>query len=105
LRWEKPVGKVETSVLGKLISPKNSKIPRRNKGISNGGLGVTVMVVLERKRESEVRKMVNGEVLSGGLNPQKLDSPVFPRQPKLAFDNLSLFQGYTCIFKGLKTME
>jgi hypothetical protein len=34
-----------------LISPKNSKIPRRNQGITNGGLGVALMVVLVCERE------------------------------------------------------
>ena len=48
MRWGKPVGGTETPVLGELISPKNSKIPRRNQGITNGGLGVTLTVVLER---------------------------------------------------------
>jgi hypothetical protein len=44
----KPVREADTPVLGELISTKNSKIPRRNQGIANGGLGVTLMVVLER---------------------------------------------------------
>jgi hypothetical protein len=48
----------ETSVLGELISPKNSKIPWRNQGIANGGLGVALTVVLMRERE--VRKTVKG---------------------------------------------
>jgi hypothetical protein len=48
LRWGKPVEEVETPVLGELISPKNSKIPQRNQGITNGGLGVALTVVLER---------------------------------------------------------
>jgi hypothetical protein len=56
LRWGKPAEESEIPVLGTLISPKNSKIPRRNQGITNEGLGVTLMVVLERKRESEVRE-------------------------------------------------
>jgi hypothetical protein len=46
LRCEKPVGGTETSVLGELISPKNSKIPWRKLGITNGGLVVALMVVL-----------------------------------------------------------
>jgi hypothetical protein len=71
---ENPVGGTETPVLGELISPKNSKIPWRNQGITNRGLGVTLTVVLERERE--VRKMVKGSVLSRGLNPWKPDSPV-----------------------------
>jgi hypothetical protein len=58
LGWGKPVGGTETPVLGELISPKNSKIPRRNKGIANGSLGVPLAVVLVRERE--VRKIVNG---------------------------------------------
>jgi hypothetical protein len=41
----KPVGGTETPVLGELISPKNSKIPRRNQGITKGGLEVTLMVI------------------------------------------------------------
>jgi hypothetical protein len=48
---EKLVGGTETPVLRELISPKNSKIPWRNQGISNGGLGVTLTVVLECVRE------------------------------------------------------
>jgi hypothetical protein len=34
-----------------LISPKNFKIPRRNQGITKGGLGVALTVVLEYVRE------------------------------------------------------
>jgi hypothetical protein len=48
LRREKLVGEADILVLGELISPKNFKIPRRNQGITNGGLGVTLTVVLER---------------------------------------------------------
>jgi hypothetical protein len=55
---EKQVGEAETPFLGELISPKNSQIPRRNQGIPNGGLGVALMVVLEKKRE---RREKNGE--------------------------------------------
>jgi hypothetical protein len=58
LRWGKPVGEAETPVLGELISPKNSKIPWRNQGITNGSLGDALMIVLERKRE---RSEKNGE--------------------------------------------
>jgi hypothetical protein len=47
---------METPVLRELISPKNSKIPRRNQGIANGHLGVTLMVVLVRERERESEK-------------------------------------------------
>jgi hypothetical protein len=43
----KTVRETETPVLGELIPPKNSKIPRRNQGITNGGLEVILMVVLE----------------------------------------------------------
>jgi hypothetical protein len=46
-------GGTETPVFGELISPKNSKIPRRNQRITNVGLGVTLMIVLERERERE----------------------------------------------------
>jgi hypothetical protein len=49
---------METPVLRELISPKNSKIPRRNQGIANGHLGVTLMVVLVRER---ARSEKNGE--------------------------------------------
>jgi hypothetical protein len=62
------LGGTETPVLEELISPKNSKIPRRNQGIANGGLGVILTVVLERERRSEK----NGEGVSSiqvGLNP------------------------------------
>jgi hypothetical protein len=44
---KKLVGGTETPVLGVLISPNNSKIPQRNQGITNGGLGVALTVVLE----------------------------------------------------------
>jgi hypothetical protein len=37
LEREKPVGESETSVLGKLIPPKNTKIPWRNQGIATKG--------------------------------------------------------------------
>jgi hypothetical protein len=49
----------ETLVLGELNQPKNSKIPWRNQEIANGGLGVTLTVVLERKKR-EARKKVKG---------------------------------------------
>jgi hypothetical protein len=52
---------MKTPVLGELISPKNSKIPRRNQGITNGGLGVTLTVVLVCVRE---RSEKNGEGVS-----------------------------------------
>jgi hypothetical protein len=52
---------METPVLGELISPKNSKIPWRNQGITNVGLGVALMVVLVCEREKrEERKTVKG---------------------------------------------
>jgi hypothetical protein len=71
LRWRKPVGGTKTPVLGKLISPKNSKIPRRNQGIANGGLGVALTVVLEREKWE---KWWRGKFCPRGLNKQKLDS-------------------------------
>jgi hypothetical protein len=58
LRWGKPVGGMETLILGEMISPMNSKIPRRNLGIANGGLGVALTVVLVCVRESSEK---NGE--------------------------------------------
>jgi hypothetical protein len=59
---------METPVLGELISPKNSKIPRRNQEITNGGLGVTLTVVLERERSEK-----NGKGVSSvqGFKPAK----------------------------------
>jgi hypothetical protein len=54
----KTVGGTETPILGELISPKNSKIPWRNQGITNGGLGVILTVV--HVRERDVRKTVKG---------------------------------------------
>jgi hypothetical protein len=42
---------METPVLGELISPKNSKIPRRNQEIAKGALGVALTDVLECERE------------------------------------------------------
>jgi hypothetical protein len=44
-RW----GESETSVLGELNPPKNSKIPRRNLEIANGGLKASPQPVLERR--------------------------------------------------------
>jgi hypothetical protein len=61
MRWGKSVGGMKTLVLGELISLKNSKIPWRNQGITNGGLGVTLMVVLVCVRE---RNEKNGEGVS-----------------------------------------
>jgi hypothetical protein len=70
LRWGKPVGGMETAVLGELISPKNSKIPQRNKEITNGGLEVALTVVLVCERE---RSEKNGEGVSyvQGFKPTK----------------------------------
>jgi hypothetical protein len=61
LRWRNIGWGTETSVLGQLISPKNAKIPWRNQGITNGGLGVTLTVVLVCERE---RSEKNGEGIS-----------------------------------------
>jgi hypothetical protein len=72
---KKPVGGTETPILGVLISPNNSKIPRRNQGIANGGLGVALTVVLECER-GRSEKTVKGKFCQGGLNPQKLDISV-----------------------------
>jgi hypothetical protein len=72
---EKPVGGMKTPVLGELISLKNSKIPRRNQGMTNGCLGVALTVVLERERE-KFEKRWRGKFWPGGLNPRKPDSPV-----------------------------
>jgi hypothetical protein len=44
------VGKLETPVLGELISPKNSKIPWWNQGIAKGESWVAFTVKLERMR-------------------------------------------------------
>jgi hypothetical protein len=56
---KKLVGGIETSVLGELISLKNSKIIRRNQRINNGGLEVALTVVLVRERSEK-----NGEGVS-----------------------------------------
>jgi hypothetical protein len=71
LRSKKLVGKSETLILGELISPKNSKIPWRNQGITNGGLGVALTVVLERMRVKSERI---GEGVSSvkGVKPTKI---------------------------------
>jgi hypothetical protein len=61
LRRGKLVRGSDTPVLEKLNPPKNSKIPRRNLEIANGGLGVALMVVLERMRVKSERL---GEVVS-----------------------------------------
>jgi hypothetical protein len=70
------VGESETSVLGELNQPKNSKILWRNQEIVNGGLGVALMVVLERKRERSEGKRFRGKFCPRGFIPQKLNSPV-----------------------------
>jgi hypothetical protein len=72
LRRRKPVEESETLVLGELNSPKNSKIPWRNQGINNGGLEVTLMVVLERMRVKSERI---GEGVSSvqGVKPVKAE--------------------------------
>jgi hypothetical protein len=49
LRGRKPVGESETPVLGELNPPKNSRIPRRSQGITNGGSWATLTVDFERK--------------------------------------------------------
>jgi hypothetical protein len=54
---ENPIGKMETPVLGELISPKNSKISWRNQRITKGGLGVTLTDVLECVREKRGKQM------------------------------------------------
>jgi hypothetical protein len=59
LKMGKSVGGTETPILGELISPKNSKILRRNQGITKGGLRVALMVVLVCVRERR-EKMVKG---------------------------------------------
>jgi hypothetical protein len=61
LRRENPVGESDILVLGELISPKNSRIPRRIQEITNGGLEGVLTVVLERIR---VRSERIGEVVS-----------------------------------------
>jgi hypothetical protein len=72
MRREKPMGESSTPVLGELISPKNSKIPRRNQGIINGGLGVALMVVLERLGvKSEIIGEGVSSVRGGGVKPVK----------------------------------
>jgi hypothetical protein len=57
----KLVGGTGTQFLGELISPNNSKIPQRNQEITNGGLRVTLTVVLVSERE---RSEKNGEGVS-----------------------------------------
>jgi hypothetical protein len=63
---KKPVGGTETPVLGELISPKNSKIPRRSQGIANGGLVVALMVVLECVRERSEKNCEGVSSIRGG---------------------------------------
>jgi hypothetical protein len=60
------VGESETRVLGELNQPKNSKISWRNQEIANGGLGVTLTIVLERKRERSEEKRRRGKFCPGG---------------------------------------
>jgi hypothetical protein len=68
---EKLVGGTETQVLGELISPKNSKIPQRNQGITNGGLGVALTVVLECEGERS-EKNCEGVSSVRGFKPAKI---------------------------------
>jgi hypothetical protein len=100
LRWGKPTGKADTLVLEELISPKNSKIQRRNQEITNGGLGVTIMVVLERLG---VRSARIGEGVSfvQGVKPEKtgqfnfiLDSPILSEQTKPFLEYSSLLRRF-----------
>jgi hypothetical protein len=55
-----------TVILGELNQPKNSKIPWRNLEIVNRGLGVTLTVVLERKRERCEKKGEGVSSVQGG---------------------------------------
>jgi hypothetical protein len=82
LRREKPMGESDTSVLGELISPKNSRIQRRSQEIINGDIEGILTVVLERMR---VRSEKIGEGVSSvrivkptktGYSGLKPDSPV-----------------------------
>jgi hypothetical protein len=50
---------METPVLVELNQPKDSKIPRRNQEIANGGIRVALTIVLERK-ERGVREKGEG---------------------------------------------
>jgi hypothetical protein len=70
LRWGKPVGKVDTLVLGELISPKRQRIPWTNQEITTKGSWVTSMVRLERR---EVKSEGIGEGVSfvQGVKPAK----------------------------------
>jgi hypothetical protein len=47
---KKPVGESKTPILGKLIPPKNIKIPQRNQGIATKGSLATSTIVLEKRR-------------------------------------------------------
>jgi hypothetical protein len=60
------VGESETPILGELNQLKNSKIPRRNQEITNGGLGVALTVALERKRERSKEKCEGVSSVQGG---------------------------------------
>jgi hypothetical protein len=65
LRWEKTEGGSDTPVLRELISSNNSKIPWRNQEIANGGLGVTVMVVHEKRRVKKSEGVRRGKFCLG----------------------------------------
>jgi hypothetical protein len=85
--WEggKLVEESDTPVLGELITPNNSRIPRRSQGIADGGSWVAFMVVLERREVGKERNSEGVCSVQGGYTRKnwivqflKPDSPIFP---------------------------
>jgi hypothetical protein len=60
------VGESETPILGELISPKSSKIPRRNQEITNGGLGVALTVETWEEESEKWEVWWKGKFYPGG---------------------------------------
>jgi hypothetical protein len=89
----KPVGELETLVLGKLIPPKNTKIPWRNQGISTKGSWAAITVVLEKRRvkKSEgVRRVKSVQVYDSLV--YKIGQSGFAWKDKTLLEKLRPFQ-------------
>jgi hypothetical protein len=85
--------------------PRTPRFHGGTKEMPMGVLGSPSQLFLCVWEREKWEKWWRGKFCSRSLNSWKPDSPVFPGQPKSVFDNLSLFQGYTWRFNGLRTME
>jgi hypothetical protein len=98
LRWRKPVGEADTPILEELIPPKNFKISQRNQEITNGGLGVTLTVVIQRLgvRSERIVEWVSSDQwvkpMKIGQSGFKRDSPVLSEQTKPFLEYSSLLR-------------